>query len=445
MSDRVAVMRGGQIEQCAAPQELYEEPTTAFVANFLGAANLIPVTASGDGKTTSLTLGRFSLRTEDEGDVRGEAMAMIRPEYVRIEPQGTEGENCIPGMVEEVVYLGFHQDVRVRLATGALLRGDVPNDGDAPEYESGDPVSVHLRPKHLRVLHPDCGGRSRRRAVRGRRSARTGARPREPGRGREPRATRHAPRRAARGDAPRHPAHRAGERHRRRDHARGRREPGPPELPLPLQGRRRRRGVRGDDHRGARRASGDLAPARAPSRAARRVPRPVRLGGRGGMAPLDRRLGPERPRRRAARDARAVRARLARRPRPGDRGRRRAGHVAVRRPGRHGRAPGRGARRDRAPRHPAHRPRRPGDGRAVGAAARRVRAGRDAAGSPTARDPAPLRPHPRVARRRAGRRPRRGRATSWPRRIWPTSTRAAMRGSPSSSGRSASPTRRSPS
>ncbi len=155
MSDRVAVMRGGQIEQCAAPQELYEEPTTAFVANFLGAANLIPVTASGDGKTTSLTLGRFSLRTEDEGDVRGEAMAMIRPEYVRIEPQGTEGENCIPGMVEEVVYLGFHQDVRVRLATGALLRGDVPNDGDAPEYESGDPVSVHLRPKHLRVLHPD--------------------------------------------------------------------------------------------------------------------------------------------------------------------------------------------------------------------------------------------------------------------------------------------------
>ena len=45
MSDRVAVMRDGRIEQCAAPQELYEEPETAFVANFLGAANLVPVTA----------------------------------------------------------------------------------------------------------------------------------------------------------------------------------------------------------------------------------------------------------------------------------------------------------------------------------------------------------------------------------------------------------------
>ena len=48
-------------------------------------------------------------------------------------------------MVEEVVYLGFHQDVRVRLATGALVRADVPNDGESPEYEQGDAVTVHLR------------------------------------------------------------------------------------------------------------------------------------------------------------------------------------------------------------------------------------------------------------------------------------------------------------
>ena len=80
---------------------------------------------------------------------------MIRPEYVRLEPQGGSGENRLPGMVEEVVYLGFHQTVSIRLATGALVRADVPNDGDAPEYEQGDAVTVHLRAQNLRVLATD--------------------------------------------------------------------------------------------------------------------------------------------------------------------------------------------------------------------------------------------------------------------------------------------------
>jgi hypothetical protein len=58
-------------------------------------------------------------------------------------------------MVEEVVYLGFHQEVRVRLATGTLLKADVANEDDAREYEQGDAVSVHMPAKHLRVLAAD--------------------------------------------------------------------------------------------------------------------------------------------------------------------------------------------------------------------------------------------------------------------------------------------------
>ena len=159
MSDRVAVMRDGRIEQCAAPQELYEQPETAFVANFLGAANLVPVTARpGDGGDTTLTLGDFSLRSRAACEVTGPALAMIRPEYVRLEPHGASGENRVPGMVEEVVYLGFHQDVRVRLATGALVRADVPNDGEAPDYSQGDAVAVHLRAGNLQVLATDDEG-----------------------------------------------------------------------------------------------------------------------------------------------------------------------------------------------------------------------------------------------------------------------------------------------
>jgi spermidine/putrescine transport system ATP-binding protein len=151
MSDRVAVMRGGRVEQLGEPQPLYEEPATAFVANFLGASNLVPVDELANG---SLVLGSFSLRC-DQRPPNGNCVAMIRPENVRLRAHGSAGENLVPGMVEEVVYLGFHQEVRVRLATGALVKVDVQNDDETPDHEQGDPVAVELPARHLRVLEAD--------------------------------------------------------------------------------------------------------------------------------------------------------------------------------------------------------------------------------------------------------------------------------------------------
>jgi spermidine/putrescine transport system ATP-binding protein len=157
MSDRVAVMRGGNIEQCGEPRELYEAPATAFVANFLGASNLVPVdVGQGTGNGAQLGLGTFGLRAElCELGAGEDAVVMIRPENVRLEPHGATGENRVPGMVEEVVYLGFHQEVRVRLANGTLVKVDVPNDDEQVDHEQGDPVSVHLPARHLRVLAAD--------------------------------------------------------------------------------------------------------------------------------------------------------------------------------------------------------------------------------------------------------------------------------------------------
>src|SRR4030095_8412190 len=82
-------------------------------------------------------------------------VAMLRRENTGPEPHGTTGENRLPGMVEEVVYLGFHQEVRVRLATGTLVKADVSNDDEQVEHEQGDPVSVHMPSHHLRVLAAD--------------------------------------------------------------------------------------------------------------------------------------------------------------------------------------------------------------------------------------------------------------------------------------------------
>jgi spermidine/putrescine transport system ATP-binding protein len=149
MSDRVAVMHDGRIEQCGVPRELYEAPCSVFVANFLGVSNLVPVTLGGGG----LALGSFGLRCERPAEANGGgALIMIRPENVRLQARETVGENRVPGMVEEVVYLGFHQEVRVRLAEGSLIKADVPNDGEHVEFAQGDPVAVHLPARHLRVL-----------------------------------------------------------------------------------------------------------------------------------------------------------------------------------------------------------------------------------------------------------------------------------------------------
>jgi spermidine/putrescine transport system ATP-binding protein len=156
MSDRVAVMRNGRIEQCAEPRELYEDPRTAFVANFLGASNLIPVGVSSNGSGSRLTLGSFALHADQSaGGLSGSCLAMIRPENVRLGAHGEAGDNRVPGMVEEVVYLGFHHEVRVRLATGAVVKVDVPNDDERTDHVQGDPVSVHLPARHLRILRAD--------------------------------------------------------------------------------------------------------------------------------------------------------------------------------------------------------------------------------------------------------------------------------------------------
>jgi spermidine/putrescine transport system ATP-binding protein len=152
MSDRVAVMRDGRVEQCGEPQRLYEEPATAFVANFLGASNLVPVDVGPGG---TLQLGSFTVHAGRCELTGGKALAMIRPEHVRLRPHGTEGDNNIPGMVEEVVYLGFHREVRVRLATGAIVKADIPNDDDHEDHEQGQPVAVHLPAQRLRVLEAD--------------------------------------------------------------------------------------------------------------------------------------------------------------------------------------------------------------------------------------------------------------------------------------------------
>jgi spermidine/putrescine transport system ATP-binding protein len=158
MSDRIAVMSQGQVEQVGAPKEIYEEPRTAYVADFLGVSNLMESTAQGQGTGgCRVTLGEFELIAgEGESDTLGASKITIRPERVDLQETGMMGENRVPGMVERVVYVGSTLQVFVTLAPGQRIQAWIQNEGGAVPFESGTPVAVHLPREALRVL-PDSG------------------------------------------------------------------------------------------------------------------------------------------------------------------------------------------------------------------------------------------------------------------------------------------------
>ena len=154
MSDRIAVMSHGRIEQVGSPTEIYEEPSTAYVADFLGISNLMEAKANGRGEGgCRVRLGDFELVAgKGEEDTLGDTKIVIRPERVHLEDQGTSGENRVPGMVERVVYVGSLMQIILNLAPGQRIQAWVQNTGDGLPYESGTPVTVHLPREALRVL-----------------------------------------------------------------------------------------------------------------------------------------------------------------------------------------------------------------------------------------------------------------------------------------------------
>ncbi|HEX5950361.1 MAG TPA: ABC transporter ATP-binding protein, partial [Actinomycetota bacterium] len=134
MSDRLAVMSNGRVEQVGTPSEVYEEPATAYVADFLGVSNLMDADAAGrteDGRG-KVRIGDFELvAAKGDTDATGSVKVTIRPERVRLEDHGATGENRVPGLVERVVYVGSTIQVIVHLAPGRTVQSWWQNRGES--------------------------------------------------------------------------------------------------------------------------------------------------------------------------------------------------------------------------------------------------------------------------------------------------------------------------
>jgi spermidine/putrescine transport system ATP-binding protein len=157
MSDRIAVMNRGHVEQCGPPRDVYEEPATSFVADFLGVSNLMDASVSGtDGSGVTVRLGEGVEVPARAGDLgaRGPVKVVIRPERVGIEPAGASGSGRVPALVQRTVYLGSGSQVSLVLATGQTVTALVQHAGDdeVPTWDAGSAVTCHLPAGALRVL-----------------------------------------------------------------------------------------------------------------------------------------------------------------------------------------------------------------------------------------------------------------------------------------------------
>jgi putative spermidine/putrescine transport system ATP-binding protein len=150
MSNRIAIMRDGRIAQVGRPRELYDKPRNAFVAGFLGEANLFDVgevKPNGGGSLAIRTKDGLVLSTRHLGVAdEGALVACIRPESLslrtRDEAGHTSSETRIAGRIEDVVFTAGTVRYRVAANSGARLTIKLPAQRQHPQFDVGQPVMV---------------------------------------------------------------------------------------------------------------------------------------------------------------------------------------------------------------------------------------------------------------------------------------------------------------
>jgi spermidine/putrescine transport system ATP-binding protein len=158
MSDRIAVLSQGRIEQVGAPEDLYERPRTRFVADFLAVKNLVEASVadvSGGKATLRTPAGLTLLATDDGGYVAGAAVSIgIRPERLRLDDvAGTAGPHALAGVLEDEIYLGDSTEWHVRL--GELLLVVAEDAVRARNRRRGEAVLVSFDPSAVLRLEAD--------------------------------------------------------------------------------------------------------------------------------------------------------------------------------------------------------------------------------------------------------------------------------------------------
>jgi spermidine/putrescine transport system ATP-binding protein len=164
MSDRIAVMNRGRVEQVATPEEVYDRPATTFVAGFIGVSNLMPATVTGS-QEVKLDEGT-TISTPTDGFSSGDRChAVVRPEKLRVEMgengDGPAGLPLVEGTVTSSLYLGTATQIAVDLGEGVRMTVLVPNADEAERQRlpgGGARVALSWEPEHMHLVRESPNG-----------------------------------------------------------------------------------------------------------------------------------------------------------------------------------------------------------------------------------------------------------------------------------------------
>jgi spermidine/putrescine transport system ATP-binding protein len=158
MSDRIAVMNRGHVEQVSVPEEVYDRPTTTFVAGFIGVSNLMPARVSGMGRVKLDSGPEVDADTSGLGPGEGCA-AVVRPEKLTVSMNGDgaalDGKPRVEGIVESSLYLGTATQIVVNLGGEVRMTVLVPNADESERQRlpgGGAKVTLSWAPEHMHVV-----------------------------------------------------------------------------------------------------------------------------------------------------------------------------------------------------------------------------------------------------------------------------------------------------
>ena len=161
MSDRIAVMRTGHLEQVGTPEQIYEEPQSAFVARFIGSANLLPVTVErcGEGRASVVLPGGRRSEAPTGGRsfaAGGAALLMVRPERLQLaQGEPPEALASLPVLCTDLVYQGAQLRCALRASSGAEVVAQLESDEPREGVKPGARLWASWAPDAARLLNPE--------------------------------------------------------------------------------------------------------------------------------------------------------------------------------------------------------------------------------------------------------------------------------------------------
>jgi spermidine/putrescine transport system ATP-binding protein len=156
MSDRIAVLNAGRVEQIGTVNEIYYQPATRFVASFIGETNIVEadILSRSNGLLRVRVEGGLQLDVKDAPAAKTDKILLsLRPEKIRLFRSQPEGANTFPARVAMEVFKGALDDLTLVVEGGLELGACLPNHGEQDtDFHEGENVFCRIQPEDINVV-----------------------------------------------------------------------------------------------------------------------------------------------------------------------------------------------------------------------------------------------------------------------------------------------------